>query len=61
MRIAVGLLVFLIGVPLVGGENWPRFRGPDGSGISDEKGVPLHWDEEDFVWKTELPGIGQSS
>ena len=61
MRIAVGLLVFLIGVPLVGGENWPRFRGPDGSGISDEKGFPLHWDEEDFVWKTELPGIGQSS
>ena len=24
-------------------QNWTRFRGPDGSGISDLKGVPSAW------------------
>ncbi|EDL56354.1 PQQ-like beta-propeller repeat protein [Gimesia maris] len=42
-------------------ENWPRFRGADGSGISEEKGFPLQWTEKDYAWHMELPGIGHSS
>ncbi len=42
-------------------ENWPRFRGPNGAGISDEKGIPVTWSEGDYAWKTKLPGIGHSS
>ena len=43
-------------------ENWPGYRGPRGSGISSEAGVPLSWSEtENLVWKTELPGPGSSS
>jgi outer membrane protein assembly factor BamB len=42
-------------------ENWPRFRGPNGSGISPEKGFPVTWSEGDYLWKTKLPGIGHSS
>jgi hypothetical protein len=42
--------------------DWPRFRGPDGSGISAEKGLPLTWSAKDNVaWKTDLPGAGASS
>jgi len=40
---------------------WPRFRGPDGSGISTHPSPPIRWDGETgegILWKTpiELPG-----
>ncbi|MFO0946420.1 MAG: PQQ-binding-like beta-propeller repeat protein [Planctomycetota bacterium] len=41
--------------------NWPRFRGPEGTGHSSETGVPVSWKLEDVVWRTPLPGLGQSS
>ncbi|MBI3461988.1 MAG: PQQ-binding-like beta-propeller repeat protein [Planctomycetes bacterium] len=42
-------------------ENWPRFRGPNGAGISSENGFPATWSDGDYAWKTELPGVGHSS
>ena len=42
-------------------ENWPRFRGPDGSGVSDEKGIPVAWDAKQVAWATELPGVGHAA
>jgi outer membrane protein assembly factor BamB len=43
-------------------ENWPRFRGPTGQGISTETGLPVEWSEtENVAWKTEIPGQGWSS
>ncbi len=45
-----------------GGENWPGFRGPDGSGISTDKNPPVKWsDSENLKWKITLPGPGSSS
>jgi len=42
--------------------DWPQFRGPSGSGISTEKGVPLKWDgSTNILWKADLPGPGTSS
>lgn len=44
------------------GNNWPRFRGPDGQGTSDAKGLPLEWNSSrNIAWKIELPGPGASS
>jgi outer membrane protein assembly factor BamB len=40
--------------------NWPRFRGPNGAGVSDDV-IPVKWTDKDFAWKTELPGEGHSS
>lgn len=43
-------------------ENWPRFRGPSGQGVSTETGVPTEWSaSENIAWKTEIPGEGWSS
>lgn len=43
-------------------ENWPRFRGPNGQGISAEKGVPINWSAtSNITWKTAIPGDGWSS
>ena len=43
--------------------DWPRFRGPDGSGISDDTTpMPITWSESEHLrWKLPLPGPGVSS
>jgi len=44
------------------GAEWSRFRGPNGSGVSESKNLPEKWgDSENLAWKTELPGHGSSS
>ena len=42
--------------------EWPGFRGPNGMGESNASNLPLTWSQdENLVWKTELPGGGSSS
>src|SRR5262245_7031693 len=41
--------------------DWPRFRGPNGTGIVADKDVPVEWGKDNFLFKTELPGKGHSS
>ncbi len=43
------------------GQEWTRFRGPNGSGQSEATTIPVTWTENEYLWKTELPGIGHSS
>ena len=43
------------------GQEWTRFRGPNGQGISEAKTIPVKWTENDYNWKIELPGGGHSS
>src|SRR5687767_4116193 len=43
-------------------ENWPRFRGPNGQGISTETNLPTKWSAtENVAWKTPVPADGWSS
>jgi outer membrane protein assembly factor BamB len=42
-------------------DNWTRFRGENGSGISQEKGWRATWKPDEFAWKITLPGNGHSS
>ena len=44
-----------------GEGEWSRFRGPNGTGISDATTVPVRWTEKDYNWKIDLPGPGHSS
>lgn len=49
-------------VPLdVLAQEWSRFRGPNGSGVSSATTVPTRWTEEDYNWRVDLPGVGHSS
>jgi len=42
--------------------NWERFRGPNGTGTTDDKDIPLKFGaNENVIWKVELPGAGNSS
>ena len=43
-------------------DNWPQFRGPNSSGVSQGVGLPDAWSAtENVVWKTKIPGRGWSS
>jgi outer membrane protein assembly factor BamB len=42
-------------------ENWARFRGDNGTGISETKGFPTTFSPGDFRWNIELPGLGHGS
>ncbi len=42
-------------------QEWARFRGPNGTGISPAKTIPTAWTEKDYNWKISLPGAGHSS
>lgn len=44
-----------------GAQEWTRFRGPNGTGVSHAKTIPTKWAESDLNWKVALPGAGHSS
>ena len=46
----------------VSAEDWTRFRGLNGKGVSESTSLPTSWsDSENIAWKIELPGAGSSS
>ncbi len=57
--IVVYLAVFL--APLSAQENWARFRGENGSGVSLQPGIPVSWEESEIAWKVQLEHVGHSS
>jgi outer membrane protein assembly factor BamB len=55
------LLALSFALPL-SASPWPRFRGPNGAGVANDKDIPIHWNhQEGVLWKIELPGLGNSS
>src|SRR5471032_1361718 len=62
LRLILLAFVFVSSAMLVRADNWERFRGPNGSGISRDKNIPLKFSATDGVlWKTPIPGDGNSS
>jgi outer membrane protein assembly factor BamB len=55
------LLAFIVLCRGVGGQEWTRFRGPDGTGIGRGGSIPASFTEADYLWKVKLPGPGHSS
>ena len=43
-------------------QNWPQWRGPEGDGVSAEKGLPAEWSaNKNVAWTAPLAGLGVSS
>src|SRR5689334_7566434 len=63
-------LVAVLGFVVFGGlfaapspaSDWTRFRGPNGTGVCDDKEpMPVSWSAtENLKWKLALPGPGSS-
>lgn len=66
MRGKIGLSLLVAGCAWCFGQSgfaadWPRFRGPNGTGVSTDKEIPVHWDTSGVLWKVPIPGVGNSS
>ncbi|MGE5612439.1 MAG: PQQ-binding-like beta-propeller repeat protein, partial [Bacillota bacterium] len=42
-------------------QDWPRFRGPNGSGLASPTTLPTQWTTKDYLWKVPLPGPGHTT
>lgn len=62
MSFRLGLAALLVASAALAGDSWPQFRGPNGDGVSDAKGVPTKWSETENVrWKVPVHDKGWSS
>ena len=64
MKWLFALAVSISLVSVAYSQNWPSFRGQNGTGVSDGNGPPTTWDTEksiNILWKTPIPGLGHSS
>ena len=60
--ILVLLVAMVLQLAAQAANHWPRFRGPEARGISDNSKLPLTWSStENVLWKTRIPGSGWSS
>src|SRR5688500_2224942 len=49
-------LLMALAVSAVSDTDWSRFRGPNGSGISETKGLPTEFGpDKNVIWKVDLP------
>ncbi|MEN9576972.1 MAG: hypothetical protein RL077_2333 [Verrucomicrobiota bacterium] len=62
-RFTLGFALALAGViSLSHAANWPAWRGPLGTGITEEKNLPVHWARtENVKWRVALPEPGNST
>jgi outer membrane protein assembly factor BamB len=59
IRLTLAALLLAAGAGLA---NWPQFRGPDGAGVGNEKGLPTSFSPtENVKWKADLPGRSVAS
>ena len=60
LRLIAILIIGLVSTAWAG--NWPSWRGPSGTAVSTETGLPVHWsDTENIAWKAPIRGLGISS
>src|SRR5690242_6476005 len=57
LRMSRHLLALFLAIPaLVAASDWPRFRGPNGSGISPDRGLPSELSlGHNVLWKAKTP------
>src|SRR6266498_622069 len=54
--------LLLFGASTAFSANWPAWRGPLGTGITEEKDLPIKWSTtENVKWRIPLPEPGNST
>jgi len=56
--------LFLVLASELEAQNWPQFRGRDGSGIADRQNLPLEWsvaEGRNLLWRVPMEGLAHSS
>ena len=61
MRRAMISIVAVLQLALLAAADWPQFRGPNATGVSEEINLPVEFGaDRNVVWKTPVP-LGNSS
>jgi outer membrane protein assembly factor BamB len=61
-RYLLSLIVVAGSVVAVPAAEWAQFKGPNATGVSPDKNLPLEWGKDKGLkWKVELPARGVSS
>jgi outer membrane protein assembly factor BamB len=60
LRFTFAILLFSVPGSTSQAENWARFRGDNGLGISHQTGIPTTWGPDDYAWVVELDDLGHS-
>src|SRR4026208_296788 len=52
----IAILLFVFPLSVSASDEWSQFRDPNGTGVSETKGLPTEFGpNKNVVWKTELP------
>lgn len=57
----ISCVFILIATSWADAGNWPQFRGPDGTGVSTEKNIPVTWSSGDYKWDVAIDGVGHAA
>ena len=57
----ISCVFILIATSWADAGNWPQFRGPDGTGVSTEKNIPVNWSSGDYKWDVAIDGVGHAA
>jgi outer membrane protein assembly factor BamB len=63
-RLIVAFIVLAAGFTAARAQNWPQFRGPNATGVTEGPAKPVKWDASTSTnvrWKTAIPGLSHSS
>jgi outer membrane protein assembly factor BamB len=61
-RWTLAMSICVIVPTLAEAQDWPQFRGPNGSAAGAGKELPDKWDaDKNVLWKAQVPGYGWSS
>jgi len=60
-RFSITCLIAIAVIGAANAENWPRFRGSNGTGVAPDSNIPTEWTQDDLTWKIQLPGDGNAS
>src|SRR4029078_3628743 len=53
---STALLIIFGTLTIAYAEDWPQFRGPNGSGVSTSTNLPVEFGpQKNVIWKAELP------
>src|ERR1700730_10240456 len=62
MKRILTVIVSLVFSLSLSADNWPQWRGPEGTGVSRERDLPINWNSQrGILWKAELPEWGDST
>jgi len=63
-RFTILFLFIVLCSAVVQAQNWPQFRGPGATGVTEGATKPVKFDgstSQNVVWKTEIPGLSHAS